>query len=76
MSDNMSKPNVAEPAAHSGLSGGLSQPWKKHITLADSKSLESGEGEVRLQLERDQHKSVGGPFCSTTGPRVDGPETT
>lgn len=43
----------------------LAQPWRKFITLNDGKSIESSTGEVRLQLERDQHKAVGGPFCQS-----------
>jgi hypothetical protein len=47
----------------SHTSNELAQPWRKFITLNDGKSLEASSGEVRLQLERDQHKGVGGPLC-------------
>ncbi|KAK6953330.1 hypothetical protein Daesc_005633 [Daldinia eschscholtzii] len=41
------------------------QPWKRFIKLKDDRSIEAQDGEVRLQLERDQHKTLGGPLCGT-----------
>lgn len=59
----MEQPGQNEAAQQSSADAGLSQPWKKFISVEDGKHIDSSTGEVRLQLERDQHKGVGGPIC-------------
>lgn len=53
--------NEAKPTAIKAKA----QPWKTFISVSEDRSIQSEDGEVRLQTERDQHKTIGGPICTS-----------